>query len=446
MRLVGSVGVAAFLAGCSYVGGPGHHPAPYGGGAAYGGPVDPCQVPHAQAPLPRGCHPSQVTIGLAPAGGFPQQPQFGAPQAATGGYGAYAGGNQHTQGLRGASGPRLRKPRFRGALDVGVEKSLRGDLLDYARAPDNPISQYNPYEFAEASRTLTDTELTYRSFTADSLNESRRPFLYSRSRRDRDGSYVFDPALDVLVPWDEFSQPTVSFDDAWAVPASFGASGEFILNDKATVFGRVGYTTAEGTNNDAASVEATLYDYTSVQAIDPDTGDLTPAADAVENLGYRPNTTIATFNYDFSDMNRLDLEAGGRLYFDPIGGRATGQSITPFVGASAGASRYNGVHYTVSQRQLSYGSAFDGASLAAEEDLNYFNVRQNAENTRVDLYNSQWVPSGRLSAGMEWQVTPGTALALETGIRVEGSREYANGNKGDTNVSVPVTLRGSFNF
>jgi hypothetical protein len=64
----------------------------------------------------------------------------------------------------------------------------------------------------------------------------------------------------------------------------------------------------------------------------------------------------------------------------------------------------------------------------------------------VELYDAQWVPMGSLKAGVEWQVTPKTALAFETGLRVEGARDYSNGTKGDTNVTVPLTLRGSFNF
>ena len=67
-------------------------------------------------------------------------------------------------------------------------------------------------------------------------------------------------------------------------------------------------------------------------------------------------------------------------------------------------------------------------------------------NERVELYDSQWVPSGQLNAGMEWQVTPKTALAFETGIRIEGARDYSNGVKGDTNIAIPMTIRGSYNF
>ena len=53
-------------------------------------------------------------------------------------------------------------------------------------------------------------------------------------------------------------------------------------------------------------------------------------------------------------------------------------------------------------------------------------------------------------------MTPGFAIAAETGLRVQGARNYADttnsagdiieGGKGDMNVSVPVTLRGSVNF
>jgi hypothetical protein len=116
-------------------------------------------------------------------------------------------------------------------------------------------------------------------------------------------------------------------------------------------------------------------------------------------------------------------------------------------------SRYNDVSYTLDQRQLSYESVF-------EEDTNEyydldtpgnsgFDLDNNPATpgvTRVDLYESQWVPAGSLNAGVEWQVTPKTALAFETGLRIEGARDYANGVKGDTNISVPLTLRGSFNF
>jgi hypothetical protein len=168
---------------------------------------------------------------------------------------------------------------------------------------------------------------------------------------------------------------------------------------------------------------------------------------------FNTENLLTEVSYDFSDMERLNLEAGGRFYANPIAGQSTGRTVTPFFGASAGVSRYNDVSYTLDQRQLSYESVF-------EEDINeYYDLDTPGNNgfdldnnpatpgmTRVDLYESQWVPAGSVNAGVEWQVTPKTALAFETGLRIEGARDYANGVKGDTNISVPLTLRGSFNF
>lgn len=449
MRLVGFAAAGALLSACSFVDGgaygPHHGPkagAPYGahagGYAAPRGFADPCQVPHAQAPIPQGCHPSMVTIGTGPsfANGFPQQPQFG---AATGGFGSHAHGNAHTAALRGNSKPRLRKPRFRGALDIGAEQSVSGDLLDYARAPANPVGDYNPYDYAEGTQFRDGADIVTQAWVADARVQSDRAFDYGRAQVTGD-AFTPNPAFDVAAPYERLNAPSISFDDAWQAPVSIGASGEFILSDRASLFGRAGYTRAEGTNNDAVSVEATLYQYTARQGTDPDTG--APVGELIETMQFTPNQTIATFNYDFSDMERIDLEAGGRIYLDPVAGQRTGQTVTPFVGASAGASRYNSVHYTVGQSQLSYGSVFDSTS----GEGNFYDVRANGENARVDLYDSQWVPQGRLSAGVEWQVTPKTALAFESGVRIEGARDYANGNKGDTNITVPVTLRGSFNF
>ena len=448
MRRVGFAAAAALLSGCSFLdGGYGASKAPHYAkapqyGAPYGGRVDPCQIPHPRAPIPQGCHPSQVSLGVAPpATGFPQQPQFGAPQVATGGYGSHAAGNVHTAGLRGASaGPVKRRPRFRGALDIGAEKSLRGDIYDYDRFPTDPVDDYNAYRYVEGRSRREGDEIISEVFMADGYPEAGRANQFGAFLTD---FYDVVPQPDLSDPdtWDEVYTPSVSFDDAWTTPSSFGVSGEWILGDRATVFGRVGYASAEGTNNDAVAIEATAYRFVSVQSVDPETG--APVGPPSNSLEYEPNIQIARYDYDFSDMNRLDLEAGGRMYLDPIAGRATGKTITPFVGASAGASRHNAVHYTVGQSQLSYETAFPEEG---EMELEYFQIRDDAGRTRVDLYDSQWVPQGRLAAGVEWQVTPGTALALETGVRVEGSRKYSNGEKGDTNVSIPFTLRGSFNF
>jgi len=80
--------------------------------------------------------------------------------------------------------------------------------------------------------------------------------------------------------------------------------------------------------------------------------------------------------------------------------------------------------------------------------LEFFEVfgPDTAEGATAALFDSQWVPTGTVTAGFEWQATPKTALAFETGVRFEGGRNDVNGNRGDNNVSIPFTIRGSYNF
>ncbi|WP_298918016.1 hypothetical protein [uncultured Algimonas sp.] len=436
---------AALVSGCSNAGGVG----PSLGGifgkpaattGAYGqnsAPSARCRVPYPQAPIPPGCHPSEVTVGPAGpqgasfAGGFPQQPQFGepaafpTPQYATGGFGSQAGGNAHAALHRGGTAALERRPRFRGSLDLGLERSLSGNAIDNTVFPTTPFAAYDPLVYAEGS-------------VAGSVADGQTTRL----------RYVPDSRLrNTPQPWDTLTASDVSFSDSWSVPASVGVGGEFILSDHATLFARAGYARAEGNGGSAASIEATVFKETTVETYD-DAGNPTGATTTVE---FKPEQTISEVSYDFSDMERIDLQAGARLYLDPVAGRATGRTVTPFFGASAGASRYNAASYTLDQRQLGYRSVFE-ADAPFYYDLDVpggFDVDNDPATpgvARVDLYEAQWVPSGALNAGVEWQVTPKTALALETGVRVEGAREYTNGQSGDARVSIPLTLRGSFNF
>ena len=181
MRLVVCTLSAVLLSGCSWLGGAGnvfngggqgHHAksSQYGYGAQHGqhqyrAQQDPCQVFSPQAPVPRGCHPSQVTLGTA--GGFPQQPNFGGGQYASQGYGSHAG-VAHQQANNYQPRKRLRKPRFRGSLSLGLEKSISGNLLDYDDFPNiDPSANYDPRAFNEgfsqgdqASGQIVDTLYT----------------------------------------------------------------------------------------------------------------------------------------------------------------------------------------------------------------------------------------------------------------------------------------------
>ena len=440
MRLLACGLSAVLLSGCSWLGGgfganksSSHH---YGGkyaSQAYGhgaynqaasrhaaprGAFDPCQVPTVRHPVPQGCEPSSVTIGT---GGFPQQPNFSAGygQQTSAGYGshvadAYAHSAHHTE-----RAPKLRKPKFRGTLSVGSEKSKQGQLLDYDKVNFDPVGLYNPQDYNEGSVSGSPTtgSVTTTTYTANTQPE----FLTS----------IFEPNT-----YESATRPNISFDDAYSSHSKIALGGEYILNNKTTLFGSAGYANARGEIFEAATIDATLYRNTTTQAFDTDTG--APIGAPVSNTAYVPNQTIARFQYDFSDMERYDLEIGARRYFGPVAGKGY-KTVSPFIGVAAGASHHGGVDYTVQQTQTFYERAFDGNT----EDATYDVV---GPETRVQLYDSQWVPTGKLSAGIDWQVTPKTSLAFETGLRIEGARDYSNGEKGEANVSIPVTLRGSYNF
>lgn len=431
MRLAGLALSAAFLSGCSYMGGMGQSLSNMFSSNGYSA----AQAPYQGQGQYYGSRPSGYANNSAPygtnshAGGFPQKPQFGEPasyqqpQYATGSYGSHASGNIHTAQHQGSNAPRLRRPRFRGSLELGVEQSQSGNLLDYDKFPLLPVTGYDPdlYNESRTTGSIIDGQVTTREY-----------FVDDRLRTNPE-------------KWDDVSMPSISIDDAWSAPATVGFGGEFILNDRATLFGRVGYTRSEGASGDAASIEGTVFERTTDRFYDEFV-----LVGTTVGTAFRTGQTITEFSYDFSDMDRLDLEAGGRVYLNPVAGRSTGRTVTPFFGASAGASHYNDVSFTIDQRQLSYASVYEDET-QSYYDLDLAGYDLDADpvtpaTRTVDLYESQWVPAGSLNAGVEWQVTPKTALAFETGLRIEGAREYSNGEKGATNISVPLRLRGSFNF
>ena len=407
-----------------------------------------CQIFSPRQPIPRGCRPEQVTLATAPQGqfgpasqyhpsGFPQQPQFGQPQYTSGAYGAaidqaqYVGAQQKQ--------PRVRKPKLRGSLSLGVEKSFQGDLLDFSVRDDlSPINSYNPQDFNEGfvQGSAASGSITQTTFTANDLG-----------------------AANIFAPngFESASEPSISFDDVWSTPASLRGGLEYIVGKNTTIFANAGYTAAEGKSGDAASVTATLFrqDLTQnfAQAVDamgdPIPGSFVPDGLPTQNTQFIPNQEIARFNYDFSDLRQVDLEIGARQYFKPFSGATNGQTVTPFVGASVGASRVNAVDVSVGQSQAFFQQTFEGAT----ED-NFFTVPTAANRTR--LYDAQWIPQGQLNVGAEWQLTPGFALAAETGVKIQGSRDLADFTNaagetitdasGDTYLSIPFTLRGSVNF
>ena len=207
----------------------------------------------------------------------------------------------------------------------------------------------------------------------------------------------------------------------------------------------MGYSTAEGNEGGGINV----------------IGDVTGI---VEYTGYRQNVAsgsnqimrglrnvpIGQVSFDFSDLERYDLEIGARHYFKPIMKNKVARSVTPFVSASVGAAHYNEITFKTQTMLLELHDY-------VLDDETIFGPVLNSDAPTV-LTEAKWVPTGQLNAGLEWQATPRTAIAFETGLKFEGARDrFIDPNidlttinpadfKGDSNISVPFTIRGSYNF
>ena len=125
------------------------------------------------------------------------------------------------------------------------------------------------------------------------------------------------------------------------------------------------------------------------------TGNFLPNGAPSVNLSTIPNVNVANFIYDFEELKRVNLEAGVRHYFNPILKGQTQTSITPFVAASGGANYYNDQSLTITQNQLFQEQAFESQLT----DTQFFDVA--APPIIVDVYDSQWVPAGAVTAGIE---------------------------------------------
>jgi len=393
-----------------------------------------CQIATPRHPIPRGCRPAQVTIGVPSQNfgaqtysptGFPQQPQFGQPQYTSGGYGAAIG---QTQALaHNVAGPKKRKPKLRGSLSIGAERAIGGgELLDFGIRDDlGPLEGYNPQDFNEQfnSGSVADGETTSVTYTA---NEQFADNIFADNT------------------FESSTMSNAAFSDAWSTPITVQAGLEYIISDHSSVFFNAGYGFAAGNDGSVGEVTATVYEQTVTQAFE----DALPAGAPSVNTAFIPNQEIAAFTYDFSDLESYELEVGARHYFDPLVKSNGHRTVTPFVGGSLGVAFVNAVDVSIGQTQVSYSSIFT----ADEPDR--FTVPLGDTTTR--LYDSAVLPKGQLNVGAEWQITPGFALAAETGLKVQLSRDYEDfvnaagetieGANGDAQYSIPVTLRGSINF
>ncbi len=436
MRIVAFALSAVLLSGCSWLGNTfgagGHYKAKSSqyGHNAYGGPrhANPCEIPAANHPIPHGCDPAQVTIGT---GGFPQQPvygqgAYGGGQYAQAGYGSHAHDAQSHANYRNQKTPRIRKPKWRGQLSYGVDTSKSGTFIDSTKF----IPNYNPADY-----NVINTTNPPQGTAGDQVVG-----MYSGGPTD--------PTSDR--PYDRSEAIDTSFDDIYQAPSRLALGGEYILDNKTTLFAEIGYTqSAAGNFNGPVDVYGSIDGSETTTPVDAAGNPTGPAVTNDFDTGPNPDpyqTRLARFsNYDLSDMKRLDFQFGGRRYFNSIIKSANAQTLTPFVGASAGVAYHDDITFSYDLEQTNYDAQH--AILAADPDSTAISSSPvDVSSVRETLYESQWVPTGQLSAGLDWQLTPRTALAFETGIKVEGARDYANGEKGDTNIIVPFTLRGSYNF
>jgi hypothetical protein len=453
MRLLfATVSSAVLLSACSWFSGHSGHQA-HNGQQAYGaygaGPVQnhraknhraknhhaknrlgPCQIQHRSQPAPRGCKPEQVTLATSgnPYGGFPQQPNFSGGYGAdfaTGGFGSHSQVKRSAVDYHVSDKAEKRRPKLRGQLYFGGEKSIAGDLIDLdGGGVSLPAAYYNPNNFNEGSTTglPSNGQVVTTTYTSEI---------------------------------EQIRQDNVSFEDAYSTPLNIRGGFEYIIGPQTSLFANAGYSYAEG-ERASATVQAELQRFDRIEgfspevAIDPNTGNQVPTGQFIStgvstNIGFIPNVDVARFGYEFSDLERIDLEVGARQYLSPVLTQVTNASVTPFIGGSVGAARYNNQSVNVTQEQLFLERAFESNA----QTLDFFDALPNRGGTvinNVDLFDAQWVPTGTLTAGLEWQATPKTAIAFETGLRYERGREDINNVRGDNNVSIPFTIRGSYNF
>ncbi len=412
MRLAICTLSAVLLSGCSWLGGINNVFGGHGAQGAYG--------PHAQQAghyggavkyghAARGAQAQQYGQNFG--GGFPQQPQFGAPQEVTGAYGTHAANAHQAYGNQRRT-PQMRKPRLRGSLSLGFDKSMSGDLVpglgsSLVGGSEYVFTQDNGFSGSPTEGLTIESDLTTRPTSLRS--------------------------------------PSISFDDVHSTPMRIAAGAEFIVSPRATVFANLGYTTAEGNEGGAVDIMGEV------------TGDVIfkgyrqNSLSGVTTVGRRvEDLPIVQLAYDFSDLEKIDFEVGGRYYLNPILRGNTARAITPFVGASVGAAHYNALSYKAERQNLDLHEAI------ADTETSIEYIPQRNADAPVSVFDSQWVATGQLNAGLEWQATPKMAIAFETGVKFESSRDYADtldennqvvpGSKGDGNVSVPFTIRGSYNF
>ena len=312
MRLVACAFSAVLLSGCSWMGfgggsssgqqGYSAQNARYGsGGAQYNtqtgrkmasAPLGRCQITSPTQRAPQGCRAEDVTLALGGQGGTAGQNQY-----TSGGYGSHAQGAQAYE----APKQRLRKPKLRGQFGLEIDHSISGNLYSPGTSP--AIGLYNRAAIAEG----TSTGSVAAGQTIDTVYTSGNndPIF---AGTDQEGS----------LPGRVIS-PDISFDDVYTAPLRVSGGFEYIFGKHNTVYANAGYTRAEGKKGGSAEINEELLRTVSTQDFD---GLGAPLGAPVVQTSFIPNETVATFDYEFNDLEKYDFEIGGASLLQSFDERA----------------------------------------------------------------------------------------------------------------------------
>ena len=411
--------------------------APYQAGAhqagARGGP---CEITSVSHPIPQGCRPEQVTIAL-PGGSNGQynanyagQPNYAGQQPSYNAYGSAVDDAQRNASLTTNVGHNYwKRPKLRLTGSVGVEDSVSGDL--YNEGALGLI--YDPTDHFESTISGSPAAgqvILNEYYVANPLGTPRA----TNPRTSPDDTFLLVDA------------PTVNIGDAYTAPFVVALGGEYQLSDRFSVFGNVSYSEQDAEDVVGVRYEGNLENFQQITEFTEMTDPMTNAVTFTPNLlpatsSQFNNVTVAETNVELSDRRRTALEVGGRYYFDDIFTKHLARPLTPYVSAKVGAAYHNRLTatQTLDRLFLQEFATSDGQSVEYEDVLS-------VQAEPVEILDDEWIATGGLQVGAEWQITPRTALAFETGINIEGGRDQINGGDTNDHISVPLTLRGSFGF
>lgn len=373
-----------------------------------------CEIRNVSQPVPHGCRPEDVTIAL-PTSGYAHSGQSHAPSAGSYGHSVGDAGRAKAASNNGIH-QTWQRPRLRLNASTGFETSVSGAAFNAGGF----TSLYDPT--SQTGQTITGSPSSGQVVTT----------VYSAEDFTTTGK-------------------DVSFSDLYAAPFSLGGGAEYQLNDRMAVFANAGYTHAAGRNGGgqgvvgAARADISTQNWFTPTTTNPD-GSVTPSGPPVVvgapvlTAVRISDTLLASSQFEVSDLKRINLEVGGRYYFDDAFADHLRTPLNPYVAASAGAAHYDALSIKQEAERLILSQYMQSGGSTA----NYVSAGSTGSE---DFIKKGWVPTGSLTVGAEWQMSPSAALALETGLRFEGKRDYANSDaETGNNISVPLTLRGSIGF